>query len=136
MRTSPTRSRAKREKSHNGERRERASSSRSRDEESQDDDEDFSDEEPLAKREGPQRCAAREGVLVRIRSAGSPGTEVSPMTEKLTEKLEGGPLKGAVDGIVKELPLNQLTDGLQDLGAALAERALASVTDKVEGLTG
>jgi hypothetical protein len=58
------------------------------------------------------------------------------MTEKLTEKLEGGPLKGAVDGIVKELPLDQLTEGLQDLGTALAERALASVTGKVEGLTG
>ena len=54
----------------------------------------------------------------------------------MTEKPENGPVKGPIKVIVQELPLDQLTEGLQDLGAALAERALSSVTDKVEGLTG
>ena len=54
----------------------------------------------------------------------------------MTEKPENGPVKGPIKVIVQELPLEQLTEGLQDLGAALAERALSSVTDKVEGLTG
>ena len=54
----------------------------------------------------------------------------------MTEKPEDGPVKGPIKVIVQELPLDQLTEGLQDLGAALAERALSSVTDKVEGLTG
>jgi uncharacterized membrane protein len=54
----------------------------------------------------------------------------------MTEKSEGGLVKGPVKGIVQELPLGQLTDGLQDLGAALAERALSSVTGKIEGMTG
>ncbi|AWS40638.1 SRPBCC family protein [Streptosporangium sp. 'caverna'] len=54
----------------------------------------------------------------------------------MTEKPENGPVNGPIKVIVQELPLDQLTEGLQDLGAALAERALSSVTDKVEGLTG
>ncbi|MEV6862962.1 SRPBCC family protein [Streptosporangium subroseum] len=54
----------------------------------------------------------------------------------MAEKPENGPVKGPIKVIVQELPLDQLTEGLQDLGAALAERALSSVTDKVEGLTG
>ena len=54
----------------------------------------------------------------------------------MTEKPENGTANGPIKVIVQELPLDQLTEGLQDLGAALAERALSSVTDKVEGLTG
>lgn len=49
----------------------------------------------------------------------------------MAEKSQGGPVKEAV----QDLPANPLTDEVQNLVEAALERLLASVTDKIDGLT-
>src|SRR4051794_9077434 len=43
---------------------------------------------------------------------------------------------GALREAARELPLDKLNEEIRNLGQALAERMLLSLTDKVEGMTG
>ncbi|MEV5409915.1 SRPBCC family protein [Thermopolyspora sp. NPDC052614] len=58
--------------------------------------------------------------------------DAGKVAEQGRQATEGTP----AEGILKELPVDRLTGALQDLAVATAERALTTVTGKVEGLTG